>query len=106
MTHTSGIIRYEFDDKFTKDLRANPGKTWTPEEEVAYPFDTKAPFAAGQGRDYSDETYVVLRMMVHDFPGGPGGVRRAHLRGPAPAEGGFHGTVGVRRLSGHRREAG
>jgi D-alanyl-D-alanine carboxypeptidase len=67
MTHTSGIIRYEFDDKFTKDLRANPGKTWTPEEEVAYLFDTKAPFAAGQGWDYSDTNYIVLGMIVEDI---------------------------------------
>jgi D-alanyl-D-alanine carboxypeptidase len=65
--HTSGIIRYEFDDKFTKDLRANPGKTWTPEEEVAYLFDTKPPFAAGQGWDYSDTNYIVLGMIVEDI---------------------------------------
>jgi D-alanyl-D-alanine carboxypeptidase len=70
MTHSSGIIRYEFDDKFTKDLRANPGKTWTPEEEVAYLFDTKAPFAAGQGWDYSDTNYIVLGMIVEDILGG------------------------------------
>jgi D-alanyl-D-alanine carboxypeptidase len=67
MTHTSGIIRYEFDDKFTRDLRANPGKTWTPEEELAYLFDTAAPFPAGQGWDYSDTNYIVLGLIVEDI---------------------------------------
>jgi D-alanyl-D-alanine carboxypeptidase len=71
MTHTSGIIRYEFDDKFTKDLRANPGKTWTPEEELAYLFDTKAPFAAGQGWEYSDTNYIVLGLIVESLIGHP-----------------------------------
>lgn len=81
MTHTSGIIRYEFDDKFTKDLRANPAKRWTPEEEVAYLFDTKAPFAAGQGWDYSDTNYIVLGMIVEDL-----------LRAVPPYSGGRYGV--------------
>lgn len=71
MTHTSGIIRYEFDDKFVKDLRANPGKTWTPEEELAYLFDTTAPFPAGQGWDYSDTNYIVLGLIVEDLLNAP-----------------------------------
>ena len=36
MTHTSGLVRYEMNPKFTADLRANPDKAWTPEEELAY----------------------------------------------------------------------
>ena len=35
MKHTSGIIRYEFNDKFTADLRANPERVWTPDEQIA-----------------------------------------------------------------------
>ena len=69
MTHTSGIIRYEFNDKFTTDLRANPGKVWTPEEQIAYLFDTAAPFAAGQGWDYSDTNYIVLGLIVEQITG-------------------------------------
>lgn len=64
MTHTSGIVRYEFDDKFTNDLRANPDRTFTPEQELAYLFDTQAPFEAGKGWDYSDTNYIVLGMIV------------------------------------------
>jgi D-alanyl-D-alanine carboxypeptidase len=48
MTHTSGIIRYEFNDKFTADLRAQPDKVWTREEQIGYLFDTQAPFARGR----------------------------------------------------------
>jgi D-alanyl-D-alanine carboxypeptidase len=69
MTHTSGIIRYEFNDKFTMDLRANPAKVWQPEEQLAYLFDTQAPFAAGQGWEYSDTNYIVLGLIVEQITG-------------------------------------
>lgn len=64
MTHTSGLVRYEMNPKFTADLRANPDKAWTPEEEIAYLFDATPPFAAGQGWDYSDTNYIVLGMII------------------------------------------
>ena len=49
MNHTSGLVRYEFKDQFTKDLTANPEKVWKPAELIAYLLDEKPPFAAGQG---------------------------------------------------------
>jgi D-alanyl-D-alanine carboxypeptidase len=64
MTHTSGLVRYEMNPKFTADLRANPDKAWTPEEELSYLFDATPPFAAGQGWDYSDTNYIVLGMIM------------------------------------------
>lgn len=64
MTHTSGLVRYEMNPKFTADLRAQPDKIWTPEEEVAYLLDATPPFAAGQGWDYSDTNYIVLGMIL------------------------------------------
>lgn len=64
MTHTSGLVRYEMNPRFTTDLRANPDKAWTPEEEVAYLFDAVPPFAAGQGWDYSDTNYIVLGLIM------------------------------------------
>lgn len=48
MNHTSGLVRYEFKEQFTKDLTANPDKVWKPEVLVAYIFDTKAPFETGK----------------------------------------------------------
>ena len=64
MTHTSGLVRYEMNPKFTADLRAQPDKTWTPEEEIAYLLDAEPPFAAGQGWDYSDTNYIVLGLIL------------------------------------------
>src|SRR5262249_9656652 len=55
---------YEFKEAFTRDLTAHPEKVWKPEELVAYILDTKAPFAAGQGWDYSDTNYIVLGMII------------------------------------------
>ena len=64
MNHTSGLVRYEFKQQFTKDLTANPSKIWKPEELIAYILDTAPPFAAGKGWEYSDTNYIVLGMII------------------------------------------
>src|SRR6185436_19965046 len=69
MNHTSGLVRYEFKDQFTKDLTANPEKVWKPAELVAYLLDEKAPFEAGKGWDYSDTNYIVLGMIIEKVTG-------------------------------------
>ena len=69
MNHSSGLVRYEFKDQFTKDLTANPEKTWKPRELVAYLLGEKPPFAAGQGWDYSDTNYIVLGMIIEKVTG-------------------------------------
>ena len=69
MTHTSGLVRYEMNPKFTADLRAQPDKTWTPDEEIAYLLDATPPFAAGAGWDYSDTNYIVLGMIMEQITG-------------------------------------
>lgn len=69
MNHTSGLVRYEFKDTFTKDLTANPTKNWKPEELLSYLFDEKAPFEAGKGWDYSDTNYIVLGMIIEKVTG-------------------------------------
>jgi D-alanyl-D-alanine carboxypeptidase len=69
MTHTSGLVRYEMNPKFTADLRAQPDKVWTPEEEIAYLLDATPPFAAGQGWDYSDTNYIVLGLIMEGITG-------------------------------------
>lgn len=71
MTHTSGLVRYEFKDAFARDLRASPDKTWKPHELLAYVFDEPAPFAPGEGWEYSDTNYIVLGLIlerVHEQP--------------------------------------
>lgn len=69
MNHTSGLVRYEFKDEFTRDLTAQPKKVWKPEELIAYILDSKAPFAAGQGWDYSDTNYIVLGLVIEKLTG-------------------------------------
>jgi len=64
MTHTSGLVRYEFNPKFTQDLSANPDKVWTGEDRLAYLFDATPPFAPGAGWQYSDTNYIVLGMII------------------------------------------
>lgn len=69
MNHTSGLVRYEFKEQFTKDLTANPDKVWRPEELIAYLLDEKPPFEAGKGWDYSDTNYIVLGMIIEKVTG-------------------------------------
>lgn len=69
MNHTSGLVRYEFKEQFTKDLTANPTKVWKPSELVAYLLDEKPPFAAGKGWDYSDTNYIVLGLIIEKVTG-------------------------------------
>lgn len=69
MNHTSGLVRYEFNERFTADLTASPDRVWKPHELVAYILDTAAPFAAGQGWDYSDTNYIVLGMIMEKVTG-------------------------------------
>jgi D-alanyl-D-alanine carboxypeptidase len=69
MNHTSGLVRYEFKDQFTKDLTANPEKVWKPAELVAYLLVEKPPFEAGKSWDYSDTIYIVLGMIIEKVTG-------------------------------------
>jgi D-alanyl-D-alanine carboxypeptidase len=69
MNHTSGVMRYEFKESFTKDLTANPDKTWKPEELLSYVLDEKASFEAGKGWEYSDTNYILLGMILEKITG-------------------------------------
>lgn len=69
MNHTSGLVRYEFKEAFTKDLCAHPEKTWRPAELLAYVLDAPAPFAAGTSWEYSDTNYIVLGLVIEKVTG-------------------------------------
>lgn len=71
MNHTSGIVRYEFDERFIADLLADPDRVWRPEEQLAYLFDTEAPFPPGEGWEYSDTNYLILGMIIERLTGSP-----------------------------------
>jgi len=69
MNHSSGLVRYEYKPEFTSALTANPDKHWQPKELLSFLFDSKAPFAAGQGWDYSDSNYIVLGLILEQLTG-------------------------------------
>jgi D-alanyl-D-alanine carboxypeptidase len=69
MNHTSGIVRYEFDERFIADLLAQPDRIWRPEEQIAYLFGSEPPFAAGAGWDYSDTNYLILGLIIERLTG-------------------------------------
>ena len=69
MNHTSGLVRYEFGDAFTRALGAQPDRVWRPEELVAFIFGQPAPFAPGEGWEYSDTNYIVLGMILEKVCG-------------------------------------
>jgi D-alanyl-D-alanine carboxypeptidase len=69
MNHTSGLVRYEFQEAFTRDLTASPDRSWQPAELLRYILDSPAPFAAGAGWEYSDTNYIVLGMIIETVTG-------------------------------------
>jgi D-alanyl-D-alanine carboxypeptidase len=71
MTHTSGVMRYEFKEAFTRDLTAQPDRRWQPEELVAYILDEAPSFAPGQGWEYSDTNFILLGMAMEAITGRP-----------------------------------
>jgi len=71
MTHTSGVMRYEFKEAFTTDLTAQPAKHWQPEELISYVLDEDASFPAGEGWEYSDTNFILLAMIMEGITGQP-----------------------------------
>jgi D-alanyl-D-alanine carboxypeptidase len=69
MTHTSGVMRYEFKESFTTDLSAQPDKHWQPEELLAYVLDEEASFPPGEGWEYSDTNFILLGMIMEEITG-------------------------------------
>jgi CubicO group peptidase (beta-lactamase class C family) len=70
MNHTSGLVRYEFDPAFARDLAADPLRTWRVDEQLAYVLGKPAPFAAGTSWEYSDTNYLVLALVLERILGG------------------------------------
>ena len=69
MNHTSGVMRYEFKEKFTRDLSNHPSKSWKPEELLSYILGEQGAFKAGEGWDYSDSNYILLGMIIEKVTG-------------------------------------
>ena len=71
MTHTSGVMRYEFKPAFNEDLSDQPDKTWRPEELLSYVLDEVPSFSAGEGWEYSDTNFILLGMIIEEVTGEP-----------------------------------
>jgi D-alanyl-D-alanine carboxypeptidase len=71
MSHTSGLVRYELNPRFLADLAADRDRVWTAADRLSYLLDSPAPFAAGQGWDYSDSNYIVLGDIIERVTGRP-----------------------------------
>jgi D-alanyl-D-alanine carboxypeptidase len=69
LSHRSGIVRYEFNNAFLKDLTEDPMRTFTPVERLAYLFDSEAPFPAGKGWEYSDTNFILVAMVIEAVTG-------------------------------------
>ncbi|HKY05930.1 MAG TPA: serine hydrolase [Blastocatellia bacterium] len=64
MNHTSGIPEHVVSPPFTAALKSSPDKVWKPEELIAFVFDSKPLFPAGQGWSYADTNYIVVGMII------------------------------------------
>lgn len=71
LMHRSGLMRYEFDPAFTRELLAKPDHCFTPQEELAFVYDKKPRFGAGEDFEYSDTNYVLLGMVLEKVAGKP-----------------------------------
>lgn len=69
MTHTSGVMRYEFKAAFTTDLTDDPDKHWEPAELLAYVLDEDPSFLPGEGWEYSDTNFILLGMIMEELTG-------------------------------------
>jgi D-alanyl-D-alanine carboxypeptidase len=69
MNHTSGVMRYEFKEQFTRDLTNHPSKSWKPEELLGYILGEQGAFKAGEGWEYSDSNYILLGMIIEKVTG-------------------------------------
>lgn len=69
LSHQSGIVRYEFNNAFLDDLAADPMRTFTPVERLEYLFDSPAPFAPGEGWEYSGTNFILIAMVIERITG-------------------------------------
>jgi len=63
MNHSSGIPEHVLNKDFIAAMRQDPDRIWKPEELIAYIFDAKPLFPAGQGWSYADTNYILAGMI-------------------------------------------
>jgi len=69
MTHSSGIPEHVLNKDFIAEMRKDPDRIWKPAELIAYIFDAKPLFPAGQGWSYADTNYILAGMIFEKVTG-------------------------------------
>src|SRR6266550_7078399 len=64
LNHTSGLFDYNADVDFGNAIFANPGRTWTPRELLAYAFAHGPLFPPGTDNSYSNTNYILLGLVT------------------------------------------
>jgi len=67
--HTSGLPDHVWSQEFAAALAADPGRSWSPEQLVAYVLDAEPLFAAGEGFGYADTNYVLVGLAIERVTG-------------------------------------
>jgi len=68
LNHSSGIPDQDL-TKLGKAIRANPDRSWKPEELIAFVLGKKPLFAAGEGYSYADTNYLMVGMIIEHITG-------------------------------------
>lgn len=71
LSHTSGLVRYEFQPSFLAALTSDPLRHWDPRDQLRFLHGQAAPFAAGAGWEYSDSNYLLLALALERVLGQP-----------------------------------
>lgn len=69
MNHTSGLEEYYTLGDFMGILKADPDRSWKPEENFSYVLGRKPLFKAGSGWGYADTNYLLLGYTVEKISG-------------------------------------
>ncbi|RYZ43530.1 MAG: class A beta-lactamase-related serine hydrolase, partial [Myxococcaceae bacterium] len=71
LNHTSGAFNYTQSQEFLAQAEASPGKTWTPEELIAYGAAQSPSFEPGARWEYSNTNYILLGHILESVTGTP-----------------------------------
>jgi D-alanyl-D-alanine carboxypeptidase len=71
LNHTSGLFNYTESPEFWAASQAAPGRTYTPQDLVAFAVAHPPYFAPGKGFHYSNTNYIVAGLIAEEAGGAP-----------------------------------
>jgi D-alanyl-D-alanine carboxypeptidase len=69
LNHTAGLPDYGAMPQYNDDLRAAPGRPWTPDEFLTRTLRQGLRFAPGRGWEYSNIGYLLVRLAIERLTG-------------------------------------